>query len=514
MDKLLLFLVFWGITGAQVQPIFSCWFPTFAPQQRVTNLVFSYNNAGQSDVIVPAATDGSNTLLPLAYNGVQSDILKTGQNLYQFTVTDTQNVLLSPSGFIVWQVGNASATVTQLSITPMSLCVTVANSSCPLGLPNFCENGVYCNGVETCSPVVVTAQMTDVLGVCASPAQGVQCPAGQICSEATLGCVSPPTVQPSPAPSASPTAESTLPPVVIIPSFYCWFVSNDSLAGQTLNLAFAYNNTGSIMVMRPVTTLASINSSSRNILVTSDSTPLEYNAQQSTLFMVGYEPLTFLLRDTNQVLNNGGAITWYLTTETLVLSLSQLMMENECSVVVPEDPASDLDATPAPTLAPQCTANNTNCSFCDTFCGGETECDVELGLCVQIDPSFSPCDSAQSQLPSALAVICVEHLGICTVSMNCTFDAQCNDGIMCTGYEYCVNGTCQAPTNFTCPAGQICVEGVGCQATGQKVSNQAVVAIVGGIFICLIILVAVIAAYFATNSAAAKKMRKKAVNKQ
>ncbi|MCA9610729.1 MAG: putative metal-binding motif-containing protein, partial [Myxococcales bacterium] len=53
----------------------------------------------------------------------------------------------------------------------------------------------------------------------------------------------------------------------------------------------------------------------------------------------------------------------------------------------------------------------------------------------------------------------------------CTSDAECDDGLLCTGVEACVDGSCQAGTPLTCDDGidctlDECVEAIGaCQST-------------------------------------------------
>ena len=500
-------LLFACVAPQQVTPLFACWFPSYAPGARLTNVVFSYNNTTPEEIIAPVAQDGSNTLTP--YNGAQSDILKAGLNEYQFSVADTMGTLAAPGGQIVWQLLNSTLVVNASDVaTSATQCAVVANGSCSMSIAGFCEDGSYCDGAETCAPVVVFAQSTDILGVCAGAARGVQCPGTQVCSEQALGCVAPPTAAPnSAAPSRAPTPEATVvPPVVIIPSFYCWFETQDALVGAVLNVAFSYDNTGPMMVMRPVTfPAASQNASTRNYV-----TPVDYNGLQTTLFNVGYEPLCFVVRDGFQVLRQGGAISWFLTTQSLVVTLAgNILDETQCSIVLPPQGEEEDDEEVSPTAeggAGQCSAQNTDCTAYNTFCGGPTQCDPEEGACVLVDPSYSPCDAAQSLLPqgSPLEVLCVEHLGLCVAVANCTVDAECNDGLLCNGREYCANGTCTGPQNLTieqlCGTAQaVCIEGEGCVATGT--SPETTVAIVVGVFIAAAVLLGLVAFYFYANSA-------------
>ncbi len=55
------------------------------------------------------------------------------------------------------------------------------------------------------------------------------------------------------------------------------------------------------------------------------------------------------------------------------------------------------------------------------------------------------------------AQICNEDTDSCTMSM-CTTDADCDDGLYCSGLEICVNGSCQ-PGAAPCSASEFCAEG-------------------------------------------------------
>jgi hypothetical protein len=73
-----------------------------------------------------------------------------------------------------------------------------------------------------------------------------------------------------------------------------------------------------------------------------------------------------------------------------------------------------------------------------------------------ITPSSTPCSANQT---------CDEENDSCTATLNCTTDADCDDGLFCNGEESCSGGTCQAGVPVDCDDGVICTNDVCNQAS-------------------------------------------------
>lgn len=476
-----------------VVPSFNCWFPTYVNGTRITNLVFSYNSSSGTDVIIPNAP-GTNQLFPAEFDGQQPDVFKSGYYGLILVLSDTNNVLAS--GAIGWQLDGSLVNVTSDQITPSSQCSTALNGSCPIdaGMPllqYFCDDGIYCNGLETCfSMGLFGIQTVRTMGVCHGAFAGIQCPSGGVCQEETLTCAAPtgaptstPTVSPTTGPTQTPAptrAPTQPPPVEIVPLFYCWFYTTEPLLGPVVNLGLGYNNTGSHTLARPVT-LTAVGDTANNIV------PSGYNGPQPTLFQRGHDPLAHVLKDLAGVLMANGSITWRLSMDTLVITRDQLIPSAECSVLQSPTDNQDTEVVAECTLlAPDCTAYN-------TYCHGVTQCNFTSGLCQPVDPSYNPCLGLQSQVPPLTPIVfaCIEELQQCAAYINCTVDEQCNDGLICNGREYCVNngtaGVCYGQANLTIVslcgnANTICIEGVGCQSTTQT-SPTTTLAIAFSVFV-------------------------------
>ena len=483
------------VIQAQVVPTFNCWFPTYVNGTRVNNLVFSYNSSSGTDVILPIAT-GTNQLFPAEFDGQQPDVFKSGYYGLILVLSDTNNVL--GGGAIGWLLDGSVANVTSGQITPSSQCSAALNGSCPIdaGMPllqYFCDDGVYCNGPETCfSMGLFGIQTVRTTGTCHGANAGIQCPSGSLCQESTLDCAAPtdaptvaptdsPTAVPTPPPTDAPTRAPTEPaPVQIIPVFYCWFYTTEPVVGQVVNLGLGYNNTGAHTLSRP-TTLAPIGDNANNIM------PSGYNGDQPTLFQRGYDPLAYVLKDLAGVLLSNGTIRWRLTMNTLIITQTLLTPSAECSVL--QSPTDDHDIQ----VISQCTVMTPDCTAYNTYCHGVTQCNFTSEQCDPVIPNYDPCQGLQSQVSPQTPIVftCVEALQQCVAYVNCTDDQQCNDGLICNGREYCVNngtaGVCYGQANLTIvslcgTANAVCIEGVGCQSTTQ-VSPTTTLAIAFGCFV-------------------------------
>ncbi len=230
---------------------------------------------------------------------------------------------------------------------------------------------------------------------------------------------------------------------------------------------------------------------------------------QPVLFRVGLVEEAFTLVDTLDVLRQRqNSIVWQLTDRRLGVLSTDLTDERICSgktgggtggpqptppvgiitippppqpthrpgeVVTPSDSWGDNESDTDDIIATQCSSSNTDCTPYDSFCMGRTACDVTSGLCVLVNPQFSPCNvRAARRRPGTRVVLqCVEHASQCVAVVDdCYRDRDCNDGFICNGQERCINATCVAVANQTVQTvcgyvNAICIEHVGCKATDQ-----------------------------------------------
>ena len=475
------------IKTQDVTPDWNCWYHTYENDTRVVNLLFSYNNSGAVDVIISSASP-QNQLTPSQLNGQQPDIFKAGYNAYVMSLNQVP---------VSWQLGATRIDVSEVDLTPEQQCSVKFLGTCPLWIPHFCEDSLYCNGQESCFSVAIFGIMTShTFGSCSRPATGVDCGATAQCNESLMSCVSllPPE---TPAP----------PPPQIYPIFNCWYYSTvTSPSNETtmvVNLRMSYNNTSPSSVTRTLD----------NII-----TPVAYNGVQPTLFYGGFNIDAFVISDIMDKLTTD-SIVWGIGSEVLTLTSENVTVATRCSSESADVPTEQTGAptaqvTSAPTAPPmggQCSSEGDDCSQYDSFCYGPTRCDVNLGFCVLINPAYSPCPRP---IVPATQIICVNHLSLCIASMNCTVDSECNDGLLCNGKEYCVNGSCVVQTNLTIEQlcggpNYVCIEGVGCQSTDQPISNTLLLTLIGGVALFIIVVSGMLAFYFRSKSTTQKKKKSK-----
>ena len=498
--------------GAQTQelitPLWSCWFPTYRTnptQQRVINLVFSYNNTGSETASFGTGTQ-NNFITPQSLDGGQPILFKPGLHELDFALNDYNNTLLQGEP-VVWTLNGQSVSILLADIVNENRCDLKYTGSCPMWIDHFCEDSQFCNGLEICSSPDLSALTSRVMGRCKSQSTGVVCQPGFACSESALTCV-----DSTPAPP---------PPPSIIPSYHCWFYTYDEIAKtMVFNVALNYNNTGPNILIRPIT--SNDQGPTRNEFV-----PSVYNVFQPTVFYAGFVENAYVLKDTvNLLATPDGQIIWKLSDRELVLTKDLITAQSKCGGQQTQEP--EFITTAAPTTEPeedgetegrvhtkQCSAENPDCTAFDSFCNGPYQCDIDAELCVQINPVFSPCHSAEASISSGapVRVTCVEHLSICVATVNCTLDSECNDGLLCNGKESCVNGTCVGQENMTIQelcgtVNAICIEGQGCIATNLTVSKEVVAGLSGGLVAGFLFITFILAWYF-SEKASIQEMRNK-----
>jgi hypothetical protein len=470
-------LLVFCIKSQNVIPEWNCWYHTYENNVRVVNLLFSYNNPDVADVIISSSSP-QNELTPSNLNGQQPDIFKAGYNAYVMSLNHVP---------VSWQLGTTRIDVSEVDLTPEQRCSAKFLGTCPLWIPHFCEDSVYCNGEESCFSVAIFGVLTShSFGSCSRPASGVNCGVTAQCNESLMTCVS---LLPPETPAPTP------PPVY--PLFDCWYYTTTETK-MVVNLRMSYNNTSPNSVTRP--------------LENNKITPNAYDGVQPTLFYGGVNIDAFVISDTLDMLTTD-QIMWRIGDVALTLTSENVTVATRCAVESPQDtpltnaPTTEATVAPtAPAVATQCSSGGDDCSQFDSFCYGPTHCDVSLGLCVLNNPVYSPCPPA---IVPATQIICVNHLSICVASMNCTVDSECNDGLLCNGKEYCVNGSCVVQTNLTIDQlcggpNYVCIEGVGCQSTDQPISNSLLLTIIGGVALFILVIGGMLIFYFRS-----KKQKKK-----
>jgi len=86
------------------------------------------------------------------------------------------------------------------------------------------------------------------------------------------------------------------------------------------------------------------------------------------------------------------------------------------------------------------------------FCNGTETCDTTAGTC---EAGQAPCDAGAGET-------CNEGTDMCDTAFACTTDAECDDGLFCTGAETCdtATGTCSSAGDpCDASAGETCNEG-------------------------------------------------------
>ena len=173
---------------------FSCWFTTYDTinDKRIINLILGYNNINDNNIFI-AISDTSNLVNPLNliypynFNGIQPDLFNIGNNPFAFIIIDQNNILLSnTSNYIQWTLNTSNIIINSTLINNNTLCNTLYSNDCPLNITNFCDDGIYCNGLEYCySPF----PNLDILGTCLQQQNETICPSlNMICDELNLTC--------------------------------------------------------------------------------------------------------------------------------------------------------------------------------------------------------------------------------------------------------------------------------------------------------------------------------------
>ncbi len=243
-----------------------------------------------------------------------------------------------------------------------------------------------------------------------------------------------------------------------IPSFTCWF---NTFENQTkhIHLVMGYENTESqslLIYIQQSTT----GEPPKNVI-----TPLSYNGRQPDLFQPGPHLFSFVIDDTDKILQSSttGVITWELGTSSLSVSSVDISATNLCQRKYPNH---------CPTWIK---------NFCsdDSYCNGQESC-VPNFIRQVSQEKFGMCKQPVRPLPCPDNTICDESVLGCVqprttepptdtntplvvdptpIPGECAIDTDCSGkNTFCLGTSTCVNNACQFDSNYK-PCGNDMVNG-------------------------------------------------------
>lgn len=209
--------------GAQVTPLFSCWFLTYNTNTPDSNnVVVSYKNiilgysSSYSDTQIIGVTNSNinassiNNIQPMEFNGQQPTVFITNGSDYSIVINDIDHVLdsLTTNNFISWNINNITVTVRNSDLTEETRCITKYPTSCSTTVDHFCEDSSYCNGREICYQSLSDPN----LGTCTQTTEVIACNSNSYCNDTTKTCdliiTDSPTISPTNTPTTSPTTIS------------------------------------------------------------------------------------------------------------------------------------------------------------------------------------------------------------------------------------------------------------------------------------------------------------------
>ncbi len=435
--------------ASTLTPLLSCWFTTYSNntdnrgaahtvnQLRTLHLVLGYENRAAGNQIINVQRQAApgdapkNCISPPDYNGLQPYVFKTGEHPFVLDLPDTRNLLRTRTLNVTWSLGGAQLVLTHASLTTGNRCDTRYASHCPVKMPHFCEDGLYCNGFERCNPNFVhTAVGQDRFGSCIrSDAAPVTCGPGRYCSERLLGCADSP--QPRPA-TRGPTAATSAP--VGAETTTKTTVENTVVNGSCAD-ASECGVGQQCLDSQCVDTVAP------------SGTPTEAPA---------------CLADADCVANSS------FCAGNASCTAGQCVLPANYSACATDELCLPAQGACVAANTTSC-ANQTDCDALTSFCRGAATCTD--GLCLY-NASYVACPfNATGAAPSALhsgllSVVCAEDQLACLSYYYCVTDVDCDDGLYCTGAETCAAGVCHEATPVVCAnASRQCSEAFHCGTT-------------------------------------------------
>lgn len=219
-----------------ITPALTCWHATYANGVRFRTAVLGYSTTMMID---PAALptddrDALNRAVTTLFAN-QGAVLEFS-NPFLFGFNSSNNpffksrnvsiaVTVGRATLIEWRINET--TTGSINVSALSddlMCSRVFNNNCSITLsapfdyvPNFCEDGSFCNGREICNNVTLQCGpagsgfvVSFLNNGIAGPRYLPTCTAGQLCNETALTCLN--TTAPTAAPTASPTEAPTSSP--------------------------------------------------------------------------------------------------------------------------------------------------------------------------------------------------------------------------------------------------------------------------------------------------------------
>ncbi len=201
---LLLLLALCAIVSGSgtVQPTFSCW---FSEDGLSKNIVLGYANIEPSEALINVTDsaepvdDMVNFITPIVLNGAQPSQFNIGSLPYALVLKQIEE------STITWNINGLILSVSSNDLTESKRCFNSAfTSQCPTSIPNFCDDGSYCNGQEICFPDM----MGGPTGVCHRTTEAIICDDSEmVCNDTIRACISP--VKETPPPTDTPTVPTT-----------------------------------------------------------------------------------------------------------------------------------------------------------------------------------------------------------------------------------------------------------------------------------------------------------------
>ncbi len=124
---------------------------------------------------------------------------------------------------------------------------------------------------------------------------------------------------------------------------------------------------------------------------------------------------------------------------------------------------------------------NLECASKQSYCLGTSTC-VE-NTC-KFDPTYDPCTSNGRNGTivvgkGVLMNMCIEESRSCISYYSCSTNADCDDGLLCTGSETCGDGICHPGSPLQCVDSSIlCTEAVGCGPLGIMTDEDISIVVV------------------------------------
>lgn len=462
---------------ATLTPQLSCWFLTYpsntqhSPNQgRALHLVLGYANQATSNQVIHVQRQAAlgdapkNIITPPDYNGLQPDVFKVGAHPLVLDLGDTRNLVRTGAQNVTWSLGLAKLIINAASLRADNRCDQLYGNHCPVRMTGFCEDGSYCNGRETCEANFVhTSVGQERFGFCRNASAPLQCGAGRMCSEHAMACVdslltSAPidAVRTTPKPTVAPLATCKNNTECSAGATFCRGVPSCRYGRCRYNISYSPCAAGQLCqqercVPRPTLAVADAPTDANTTLVISTEGPPSGSCSTDA-----------------DCAGHGS-----FCTGTANCTAGVCVLPTNYTACDPDELCTSQGCVGASTRP--CT-NQSDCDDMATFCRGAATCTEGLCLFNESYVRCPPVTNVESSVHEAgiLATICSEEQQACLTYYYCLSDADCDDGLFCTGTETCADAVCHEGTRVVCnDTSRACTESHQC---GDVLLNSSLVA--------------------------------------